>query len=156
MANVIKDFKVDQKAREVIVYSKGISDQQFNEVKRFKEMGYKITMLEREKPAKRNNGISKEDLKIYLKDNIEPKIYKELLEHLDSKENFLKTKSWLKKELQENARNNKNKDKKYIPFNVIIETEKEKEKETSKADIKEYKKANKVIINNAEETNEDK
>ena len=52
MANEIKDFKVDQKSREVIVYSKGISDQKFNEVKRFKEMGYKITMLEREKPAK--------------------------------------------------------------------------------------------------------
>ena len=45
MANEIKDFKVDQKSREVIVYSKGISDQKFNEVKRFKEMGYKITML---------------------------------------------------------------------------------------------------------------
>ena len=109
MANEIKDFKVDQKSREVIVYSKGISDQKFNEVKRFKEMGYKITMLEREKPAKRNNGISKEDLRIYLKDNIEPKIYKEMLEHLESNENFLKTKSWLKKELQESARSNKNK-----------------------------------------------
>lgn len=154
MANVIRNFKVDQTAKEVIVYSKGISDQQFNEVKKFKEMGYKITMLDRERPAKRNNGISKEDLKIYLKDNIDPKIYKELLEHLSSKENFLKTKSWLKKELQDNARNNKN--KKYIPFNVIIETEKEKEKVTSKADIEEYKKANKVIINNVEETSDNK
>lgn len=154
MSNVIKDFKVDQKAREVIVYSKGISDQQFNEVKKFKEMGYKITMLEREKPSKRNNGISKEDLKIYLKDNIEPKIYKELMEHLNSNENFLKTKSWLKKELQDNARNNKN--KKYIPFNVIIETEKEKEKAISKVNVEEYKKANKVITDNTEETNESK
>lgn len=154
MANEIKDFKVDQKSREVIVYSKGISDQKFNEVKRFKEMGYKITMLEREKPAKRNNGISKEDLRIYLKDNIEPKIYKEMLEHLESNENFLKTKSWLKKELQESARSNKN--KKYIPFNVIIQEEKEKEKAEAKANIEEFKKANKSSTSNKEETSEDK
>ena len=154
MANEIKDFKVDQKSREVIVYSKGISDQKFNEVKRFKEMGYKITMLEREKPAKRNNGISKEDLRIYLKDNIEPKIYKEMLEHFESNENFLKTKSWLKKELQESARSNKN--KKYIPFNVIIQAEKEKEKAEAKANIEEFKKANKSSTSNKEETSEDK
>ena len=154
MANEIKDFKVDQKSREVIVYSKGISDQKFNEVKRFKEMGYKITMLERKKPAKRNNGISKEDLRIYLKDNIEPKIYKEMLEHLESNENFLKTKSWLKKELQESARSNKN--KKYIPFNVIIQAEKEKEKAEAKANIEEFKKANKSSTSNKEETSEDK
>ena len=154
MANEIKDFKVDQKSREVIVYSKGISDQKFNEVKRSKEMGYKITMLEREKPAKRNNGISKEDLRIYLKDNIEPKIYKEMLEHLESNENFLKTKSWLKKELQESARSNKN--KKYIPFNVIIQAEKEKEKAEAKANIEEFKKANKSSTSNKEETSEDK
>lgn len=138
MSNEINDFKVNQKSREVIVYSKGISEQKFNEVKRFKEMGYKITMLEREKPAKRNNGISKEDLKIYLKDNIDPKIYKEMIEHLESNENFLKTKSWLKKELQENARNSKN--KKYIPFNIIIQAEKEKEKAEEKANIEEFKK----------------
>ena len=77
-----------------------------------------------------------------------------MLEHLESNENFLKTKSWLKKELQESARSNKN--KKYIPFNVIIQAEKEKEKAEAKANIEEFKKANKSSTSNKEETSEDK
>lgn len=151
---VIKSYKVKQETREVIAYSKSLTEKDKEEIKEYSEVGYKVIRLDREKPAKRNNGISKEDLRIYLKDKIDNKTYKELLEHLKSNENFLKTKSWLKKELQNNARNSK--DKKYIPFNVIVATEKENEKITSKANAEEYIKNNKLTTDNEEETSEDK
>lgn len=152
---VIKSYKVNQETREVIAYSKSLTEKDKEEIKEYNDIGYKIIRLDREKPAKRNNGISKEDLKVYLKDKIDNKIYKELLEHLKSNENFLKTKAWLKRELLNNARNSK--DKKYIPFNVIIATEKANEKISARVNAEQYIQDNKLTTtNNEEETSEDK
>lgn len=152
----IKAIRVNQKTREVIVYAKSIdNEQQEKEIKMYNDMGYKVVMLDKEKPTTRaKTSISKKDMEMYLKGKIDNKIYNDLLEHLKSKENFLKTKSWLKEELKKNA---KKTGKKYIPFNTIIAVEKANDKITTGVNAREYEEQNKLAETiEQEETSENK
>ena len=64
----IKAIRVNQKTREVIVYAKSIdNEQQEKEIKMYNDMGYKVVMLDKEKPTTRaKTSISKKDMEMYL------------------------------------------------------------------------------------------
>ena len=98
-------------------------------------MGYKIILLDREKPkARASQRIGKEEMKKYLKNNIDSKIYNQLVKKLDSKERFCDIRHWLKEQLQEQANKSNSK---YVPANTIIQVAMKNEEITSQAnDIK--------------------
>lgn len=141
----IKEYKVDQKERTVKAYTQSLSERQREEIKLYNDMGYKIIMLDKEKPSTRaKTSITKEDMKTYLKGKIDNKIYNNLLEHFANKdENFLQTKAWLKDQLEANAKKNNDN---YVSFNTIIAVEKENAKIRANINAKEYKEKNTLDI----------
>ncbi len=132
MSKERKNYKVDKKKREVIVYNDSIDDEEFKKIERFRLANYKITIKDTETPT-RTGSVNKEDLKIYLKGNIDKNIYDELVKKLDSNENYFKTRAWLKSELQ------KKEGKAYIPVSSMVKIEKELEKDRIKVNENNFK-----------------
>ena len=97
----------------------------------------------------RGNGIKKDDLKIYLKGNIDDKIYNEMCDRIDNNENLLKIRAWLKKELQKV-------NKKYVPVSVLVNVAKANEQKQLKANIEEYKEQKKINNDNKEQEQKEK
>lgn len=149
----IKSYRVDQKERTVKVYVSSLNETEQSQVEFYGKMGYKIIALDKEKPKSRaKTSISKNDMRKYLKGKIDNNIYNNLLTHLKSEENFFETKSWLKEELQKNAKRN---NKKYVPFNTIIAIEKENEKIEIESNVKDYESKNRITKDSKEETTEE-
>ena len=89
------NFKVLQKTKTVKVYRKSITDEEFETIERYKAMDYKIVMLEKTAPRKKTKA-TKQDLIDYLSNGkIDSKVYAEMINKFNKKENFLKVKSWL-------------------------------------------------------------
>lgn len=152
----IKAYKVKQDTREVIAYTKSLTSKDKEEIKTYNDNGYKIIMLDREKPSsKANQRIGKEEMKTYLKGKIDNKIYNDLLQHLKSNENFFTTRKWLKQELMKYAKKN---NKKFIPANTIIQIEMQNEATITRANIQEYKDQNLIVadVDQEEELSENK
>ena len=78
-------------------------------------------------------------MKKYLKDNIDNKIYNQLVKKLDTKERFCDVRHWLKEQLQEQANKSKTI---YVPANTIIQVAMKNEEITSQANAIKYKKDN--------------
>ena len=140
------NFRVSQKNKEIIVYRKSITADEYLIVDRYKDAGYKVTMLEKTTP-RRKSGITREDLKTYLKGKINDDIYKEMLVHITNKENFLTLKSWLKKALKDYATKTKTD---YMDFETYIKQRKKIAEEIDKeeftqAKVKAEEEANKEI-----------
>lgn len=139
----IQEYKVFEDTRTVKVYARTLSEKAENKIKMHKDMGYKIILLDREKPkARTSQRIGKEEMKKYLKDNIDTKIYNQLVKKLDSKERFCDIRHWLKEQLQEQANKSKTK---YVPANTIIQVAMTNEQITSQANAIEYKKNNIIV-----------
>lgn len=136
----IKEYKVDEKTRTVFVYAKTLSELAEKKIKMYKEMDYKIVLLDREKPKTRTSQrIGKNEMRRYLKGNINDKIYNQLIKKLDSKERFCDIRHWLKEQLLDYAKNNKTD---YVPANTIIQVAMANENTTAKENAIEYKKNN--------------
>lgn len=139
----IQEFKIEESTRTVKVYNKTLTDKAKNDIKFCEEMGYKIVLLDREKPkARTSQRIGKDEMKKYLKDNIDNKIYNQLVKKLDTKERFCDIRHWLKEQLQEQANKSKTK---YVPANTIIQVAIANEEITSQENAKEYKKNNLIV-----------
>lgn len=139
----IQEFKIEESTRTVKVYNKKLTDKAKNDIKFCEEMGYKIVLLDREKPkARTSQRIGKDEMKKYLKDNIDTKIYNQLVKKLDSREKFCDIRHWLKEQLQEQANKSKTK---YVPANTIIQVAMANEEITSQANAIEYKKNNLIV-----------
>ena len=139
----IQEYKVFEDIRTVKVYAKTLSEKAESKIKMYRDMGYKIILLDREKPkARTSQRIGKEEMRKYLKDNIDSKIYNQLIKKLDSKERFCDIRHWLKEQLQEQANKSKTK---YVPANTIIQVAMTNEQITSQANAIEYKKNNIII-----------
>lgn len=139
----IQEFKIEESTRTVKVYNKKLTDKAKNDIKFCEEMGYKIVLLDREKPkARTSQRIGKDEMKKYLKDNIDTKIYNQLVKKLDSREKFCDIRHWLKEQLQEQANKSKTK---YVPANTIIQVAMTNEEITSQANAIEYKKNNLIV-----------
>lgn len=150
----IQEYKVFEDIRTVKVYAKTLSEKAESKIKMYRDMGYKIILLDREKPkARTSQRIGKEEMRKYLKDNIDNKIYNQLIKKLDSKERFCDIRHWLKEQLQEQANKSKTK---YVPANTIIQVAMKNEEITSQANAIEYKKNNIIIptVDQAETTEE--
>lgn len=150
----IQEYKVFEDIRTVKVYAKTLSEKAESKIKMYRDMGYKIILLDREKPkARTSQRIGKEEMRKYLKDNIDNKIYNQLIKKLDSKERFCDIRHWLKEQLQEQANKSKTK---YVPANTIIQVAMKNEEITSQANAIEYKKNNIIIPTvDQEETTEE-
>ena len=136
----IQEYKVFEDTRTVKVYARTLSEKAENKIKMYKDMGYKIVLLDREKPkARTSQRIGKEQMKKYLKDNIDNKIYNQLVKKLDTKERFCDVRHWLKEQLQEQANKSKTI---YVPANTIIQVAMKNEEITSQANAIKYKKDN--------------
>ena len=136
----IQEFKVFEDIRTVKVYNRTLSDKAEKDITRFRDVGYKIILLDREKPkARTSQRIGKEQMKKYLKDNIDNKIYNQLVKKLDTKERFCDVRHWLKEQLQEQANKSKTI---YVPANTIIQVAMKNEEITSQANAIKYKKDN--------------
>lgn len=129
------NFRVSQKNKEITVYRKSITEDEYLIVDRYKDAGYKIKMLERTAP-RRKSGITRDDLKTYLNGVINENIYKEMLVHINNKENFLSLKSWLKKALKDDATNNK---AEYMDFETYIKQRKKIDEEKDKEEYTQSK-----------------
>lgn len=139
----IEEYRVDEKTRTVKAYVKTLSESAERTLELYKKMGYKVIMLNKEKPKSRaTQRIGKEEMKKYLKGKIDNEIYKKLVEKLDKNEKFFEVRSWLKEELQQYARRT---NKKYVPANTIIQVAIENEEIITKANTKEYIKNNRLI-----------
>ena len=150
----IQEYKVYEDIRTVKVYAKTLSEKTESKIKMYRDMGYKIILLDREKPkARTSQRIGKEEMRKYLKDNIDSKIYNQLMKKLDSKERFCDIRHWLKEQLQEQANKSKTK---YVPANTIIQVAMTNEQITSQANAIEYKKNNIIVSTvDQEETREE-
>lgn len=150
----IQEYKVFEDIRTVKVYAKTLSEKAESKIKMYRDMGYKIILLDREKPkARTSQRIGKEEMRKYLKDNIDSKIYNQLIKKLDSKERFCDIRHWLKEQLQEQANKSKTK---YVPANTIIQVAMANEQITSQANAIEYKKNNIIVPTvDQEETREE-
>lgn len=150
----IQEFKIEESTRTVKVYNKTLTDKAKNDIKFCEEMGYKIVLLDREKPkARTSQRIGKNEMRKYLKDNIDTKIYNQLVKKLDSREKFCDIRHWLKEQLQEQANKSKTK---YVPANTIIQVAMANEKITSQVNAIEYKNNNIIVPTvNQEETTEE-
>lgn len=147
----IQEFRVEESTRTVKVYTKTLTDKAKNDVKFYEEMGYKIVLLDREKPkARTSQRIGKKEMKRYLKDNIDSKIYNQLVKKLETKERFCDIRHWLKEQLLDNANKNKTK---YVPANTIIQVAMTNEQITSQENAIEYKKKN-IIVPTADQEEE--
>lgn len=138
----MENFRVNQKTKVVTVYSKSIDKFEFEKVERYKKLGYEITMLEKKTPVRKNKGV-KEDMEKYLKGNIDNDLYAEFIDRVEKKQNFLKLKWWLIKELKERA--NKQ-GKEFEPIEDIINRAKSRE-EKANGKKEEEKKKNKDVLN---------
>lgn len=149
----IQEYKVFEDTRTVKVYNKTLTDKADKEIKRYKEMDYKIVLLNREKPkARASQRIGKEQMRRYLKGNIDDKIYNQLVKKLNSRERFCDIRHWLKEQLLDHA---KNKNEKYVPANTIIQVAMANETTTAQINSQEYKNDNLIVATtNQEETEE--
>lgn len=149
----IKSFRVDQNKRQVVVYVNSLDETEEKRVNFYRDSGYKIVALDKNKPKTRaKTSITKDDLKKYLKGEIDDKIYNKMIERLKTNENFLVIKSWLKEELQKDA---KRKAKKYVPFNTIVRVARENEQIEINKNAKDYEYKNKKKDTDKEEENEE-
>lgn len=145
----IQEYKVFEDIRTVKVYDKNLSDKADREIMRYRDVGYKIVMLHREKPkARTSQRIGKEQMKRYLKGNIDDKIYNQLVKKLNSRERFCDIRHWLKEQLLDYA---KNKNEKYVPANTIIQVAMINEATTAQINSQEYKNDNLIVATASQE-----
>ena len=145
----IQEYKVFEDTRTVKVYNKTLTDKADKEIKRYKEMDYKIVLLNREKPSARTSQrIGKEQMRRYLKGNIDDKIYNQLVKKLNSRERFCDIRHWLKEQLLDYA---KNKNEKYVPANTIIQVAMINETTTAQINAQEYKNNNLIVATASQE-----
>lgn len=145
----IQEYKVFEDTRTVKVYNKTLTDKADKEIKRYKEMDYKIVLLNREKPSARTSQrIGKEQMRRYLKGNIDDKIYNQLVKKLNSRERFCDIRHWLKEQLLDYA---KNKNEKYVPANTIIQVAMINETTTVQINAQEYKNNNLIVATASQE-----
>lgn len=145
----IQEYKVFEDTRTVKVYNKTLTDKADKEIKRYKEMDYKIVLLNREKPkARTNQRIGKEQMRRYLKGNIDDKIYNQLVKKLNSRERFCDIRHWLKEQLLDNA---KKKNEDYVPANTIIQVAMINETTTAQINSQEYKNNNLIVATTKQE-----
>lgn len=137
----IQEYKVDEETRTVKVYAKTLSEQAERKIKIYRENDYKIVLLDRSKPSPREKTrIGKKEMIRYLKDEIDSKIYGELVKKINDKEKFCNIRQWLKEALQDYAKEN---NKKYIPANTIIQVAIANEKYIAQENSREYENKNK-------------
>lgn len=147
----IQEYKVFEDTRTVKVYARTLSEKAESKIKMYRDMGYKIVLLDREKPKARDSQrIGKNEMRRYLKDNIDTKIYNQLVKKLDTKERFCDIRHWLKEQLLDYAKKN---NQKYVPANTIIQVAMANEQITSQANAIEYKKNN-IIVTTTEQEEE--
>lgn len=145
----IQEFKVFEDTRTVKVYNKTVSDKADKEISRYRDVGYKIVLLNREKPkARPSQRIGTKEMKRYLKGNIDKDVYNKLVNKIDKKEKFCYIRQWLKEQLIDVA---KRTNKKYIPANAIIQVAMANEEITGQINAKQYINDNKLIPPNEEE-----
>lgn len=97
-------FKVNQDTRVVRAYNEDMtSKEDFAELERYSKLGYEVRLIP--KKPKQHKHI-KNDMIKYLENNIDDEIYLEFIDRVEKKQNFLKLKWWLVKELQKNEKNN--------------------------------------------------
>lgn len=150
MARAKGNLRVNQKTKTVTGYGKSMETEDFERIEVYKNLGYKVSLLEKETPKARRNGINKDDMKIYLKGKIDEKIYNELVKKLESKkEKFFDIRSWLKGQLMAKAAEKK---EKYIPFSTIIKVAKANAAKETAANIEEYENKNGFVKEEKEET----
>ena len=150
----IQEYKVFEDTRTVKVYAKTLSEKAESKIKMYRDMGYKIILLDREKPkARASQRIGKKEMRKYLKNNIDTKIYNQLVKKLDSNEKFCDIRHWLKEQLQEQATKSNSK---YVPANTIIQVAMKNEETTSQINAKEYIDNNIIVpkVDQEEETTE--
>lgn len=145
----IQEFKIEESTRTVKVYNKTLTDKAKDDIKFCEEMGYKIVLLNREKPKPRaSQRIGKKEMKRYLKDNIDKDIYNKLVKKLDNNERFCDIRRWLKEQLIDVA---KRTNKKYVPANTIIQVAMANEEITGQINANKYIKDNKLVAPKEEE-----
>lgn len=98
-------FRVSEKTRTVRAYNEDIvSEEDFDKLERYTRLGYKVVLVPK-KPKQYNH--IKIDMVKYLDGNIDNDIYKEFIDRVEKKQNFLKLKWWLVKELQDKMKDEK-------------------------------------------------
>lgn len=98
-------FRVSEKTRTVRAYNEDIvSEEDFDKLERYTRLGYKVVLVPK-KPKQYNH--IKIDMVKYLEGNIDNDIYKEFIDRVEKKQNFLKLKWWLVKELQDKMKDEK-------------------------------------------------
>lgn len=98
-------FRVSEKTRTVRAYNEDVvSEEDFDKLERYTKLGYKVVLVP--KKPKQYNHIKKDMVK-YLEGNIDNDIYNEFIDRVEKKQNFLKLKWWLVKELQDKTENEK-------------------------------------------------
>lgn len=151
----MENFRLNEKTRTVRAYNEDIvSKEDFENLERFTRLGYKVVLVP--KKPKQYNHIKKDMVK-YLDGNIDKDIYNEFIDRVEKKQNFLKLKWWLVKELQDKM---KDKEITFEYVEEIINQAKSKESnliENIKGQTIENENADKGKSNkNKEKVNENK
>ena len=115
-------FRFNEDKRTVRAYNEDIiSQEDFDELERYTKLGYKVTLVPK-KPREYKH--IKNDMVVYLENNIDKDIYNEFIDRVEKKQNFLKLKWWLIKALQKRA---EEQGKEYETIEDIINKAKSKE-----------------------------
>lgn len=115
-------FRVNEDKRTIRAYNEDIvSQEDFDELERYTKLGYKVVLVPK-KPKEYKH--IKNDMVVYLENNIDKDIYNEFIDRVEKKQNFLKLKWWLIKALQKKA---EEQGKEYETIEDIINKAKSKE-----------------------------
>lgn len=115
-------FRVNENKRTVRAYNEDIvSEEDFNQLERFRKLDYKVILVAK-KPKEYNH--IKKDMIVYLKENIDSKIYNDFIDGVEKDRNFLKLKWDLIHALQDEEKKKAEKEKREIN-KIDFETVKE-------------------------------
>ena len=102
-------FRVNENKRTVRAYNEDIiSEEDFNQLERFRKLDYKVILVAK-KPKEYNH--IKKDMIVYLKENIDSKIYNDFIDGVEKDRNFLKLKWDLIHALQDEEKKKAEKEK---------------------------------------------
>lgn len=105
-------FRVNEKKRTVRAYNEDIvSEEDFNQLERFRKLDYKVILVTK-KPKEYKH--IKEDMIVYLEENIDSKIYNDFIDGVEKGKNFLRLKWDLIHALQDEEKKKAEKDKREI------------------------------------------
>lgn len=146
-----RKFRVNEEKRIVRAYNEDIvSREDFEELERYTRLGYKVILIPKKPKEYRH---IKNDMITFLEGNIDDKIYKDFIDNVEKKVNFLKLKWSLLKALEDKENEGKKENEKVkLDFSYIDGIinqakskkykliEKAKEKAESKAEEENRKK----------------